>query len=229
MVLDDYQIWKCSDPFTGELEFFTCAAKKHTANTHRLVCDLNRSPDEKAFHDQDYFGNNVFKLGQEFTDSEKKGFIQAFWHPYHNEVEKSVKELDQENPGKILIVDYHNTSGDHPLNTEHEFMPSMVISDLDGTTMPKKEMELMKQEIEKRLPLRVEIDAIYHGGFDIRWFADIPKRHNLQSKLYCLQLEYNLDFIHNPISRQKDRKAKEIMETAINNAIETIYESLPSG
>jgi hypothetical protein len=133
----------------------------------------------------------------------------------------------KKNPGKILIVDYHNTSGDHPLNSQHEFMPSLVISDRDGTTMPKKSMELMKQEIEKRLPLKVEIDEIYHGGFDIKWFSEIPKRQKLKSKLYCVQLEYNLDFIHNPLSKKIDREAKKIMETALNDAIETVYDFLP--
>ena len=59
--LTDYEIWRCSDPYTDQLSEFTCASIHHVAKVNRLVCDLNRAPHiDKAFRETDFFGNDAF-------------------------------------------------------------------------------------------------------------------------------------------------------------------------
>ncbi len=237
--LTDYEIWKCSDPFTNELKEFTCAAKKIIAKTHRLVCDLNRAPNyTDCFHTKDFFGRNVFVPGKSFTKAEKTKLLTEHWWPFHEKIEKEVLEMDKKEPGVILIVDYHNTSGDHPLGTERGYMPSFVISDLDGVVdkntgktingkmLPKKYLKILKKDLESRLPVPVETNKIYHGGFDMQWYLNLAENLGLKSKLYAIQVEYNLDFIANPITKKIDRQALQTMQTALNGAIETMYRAM---
>jgi N-formylglutamate amidohydrolase len=185
-------------------------------------------PRRNGFPRNRFFREECFKEGAKYTPDEKQDFLKRFWWPFHNDVEKSVLELDQKDEKKIFIIDYHNTSGDHLLGPDQKFMPAMVISNLYGTTFPQNSLYQLKTEIEKRLPIPVVLNDIYHGGFDIQWFSQISERKKIQSNLYCIQIEYNLDFIHNPLSHGVDLRAKKIMETALNEAIEVVYDSLPS-
>ena len=179
IALSDYEIWKCSDPFTGDLEQFTCASFKHVATTHRLICDFNRRPEPKyAFHEEDFFGRTVFKPGQEFSHGEKQELIDKHWFPYHKEILESVKTLDQEGHEIILIIDYHNTSGDHPLSQHHEYMPSIVLSNLgeefDGhgakVSVPAMCLQFLAEKISTHLEVGVEINTVFKGGFNTVWF-----------------------------------------------------------
>ena len=239
--LTDFEIWKCSDPFTSELKDFTCAAKKHIAKTHRLICDLNRAPDPTdCFHTKDFFGRSVFKPGKGLSQAEKKQLIRDHWYPFHEAVEQSIVELDKTDPGVILVVDYHNTSGDHPLGADKRYMPGFILSDLDGTVdantgkvvngklLPKKYLKKLKENLEDQIHIPVETNEIYHGGFDMKWYLSLKERLNLKSKLYAVQIEYNLDFIVNPITQKLDKKALSTMQKALNKALEKTYQSMTS-
>jgi formiminoglutamase len=237
IALTDYEIWKFGDPLTDKISEFTSAASIHLGPNHRLLCDQNRSPEiEKTFRDEDFFGRPIFKPGQAPTNTEKEELIKKYWWPFHCQVADSVKKLDQENPGKILIIDYHNTAGDHPLNEHHDYMPSMIISNLgqhyhgtrendeDVISMPGKHMRFLSQAIEAQLPLHVEVNKVYRGGYNTRWFSDLQKE--VESEVYTVQIEYNLDYVHNPISRTIDEEALKTMQTALNQAIEMLYDQL---
>jgi len=237
--LTDYEIWKCSDPFTDNLDEFTCAHKKHIAQVHRLVCDFNRAPStEDAFRDRDFFGRKVFHEGAEYSESEKKEFLQKHWHPFHDEILKSIRELDKETSDPILIIDYHNTSGDHPLGGGKSYMPSLVVSNLGKSnngakknkgslvSIPGKYLQRFKQEVTSQIPLWIEINGVYCGGYDTKWISELRSELKLESKLYCFQIEYNLDFIANPLSKKIDHDALHILQKALNEAIVAVYEDL---
>jgi N-formylglutamate amidohydrolase len=239
MLLTDKQIWKCSDPFTGELVDFTCARFLHKAPNHRLICDQNRAPTtRKAFSTTDFYGNKVFRKGKSFGIVEKYDLLEQYWHPYHDYILESIYELDKEGAEVILFVDYHNTANDHPINKKRDYMPSFVLSNLGTRMMGKKNkthprisipstyLRYLKKEITTRLPMTVELNVIYKGGFNMQWIADINKRKDINAKVYGIQLEYNLQFVKNPLSGRVDRKAMAIMQKALNEAIRVTYERI---
>ena len=240
IALTDYEIWKCSDPFTDELDEFTVAYDKHIATTHRLICDLNRASDTaQAFHDKDFFGHSVFHRGKGFTEREKKSFLKKHWKPYHDKIAKSVKALDKENPPLILLVDYHNTSGDHTLDNRGAYMPSMVVSNLGKfqqldhleaeealVTMPDEILAFFAKDLESRLPLGVEMNDIFHGGYNLRWYQQLPKLLNLKTPLFAVQFEYNLDLVVNPLTRNIDYAALRVMQEKVNESLEQLYFAL---
>ncbi|MDP4008782.1 MAG: N-formylglutamate amidohydrolase [Candidatus Peregrinibacteria bacterium] len=238
LALNEYEIFKFSDPFTGDLADFTCASFKHAAGVHRLVCDLNRAPNiHDAFHSHDFFGRKVFKDGFEFTVEEKKINLEKYWWPFHNEIIDSIFKLEEEDNSVILLVDLHNTSGDHPIGATGKYMPSVIISNLgkgtegqeEGSSLcsiPMKHLSFFKEHISKKLHVEVDMNTIYKGGYNIIWTKQLREELKLNAKLYAVQIEYNLDYVFNPISKKIDRDAMHIMYRAFNSAIQELYERL---
>lgn len=237
--LSDYEIWKCSDPYTGDLDEFTCPSFKHTADVNRLVCDYNRAPNaQDAFREKDFFGRDVFNTDQELTNAEKEDHLQKFWHPFHREIADSVLELDNGENDVILIVDYHNTAGDHALNQHHDYMPSFVLSNLGleftaekdehhpVISMPPEYVMHLKDVLQSELGIAVEVNTVYHGGYDLTWFAHLGDVLNTRAKIYSVQIEYNLDHIFNPISRVFDKDALSLMQVSLNESLISLYEAI---
>ena len=225
---------------TSQLKEFNCVSKKMISQSHRLLCDLNRdSKDGDCFRTKDFFGRRAFRPGKSFLQKEKKELLNKYWNPFHEKIEKELLALDKKNPKCLLLVDYHNTSGDHPLGEEKKYMPGFVLSNLDGQMdektgkpingqlFPAKYLKNFKDRLEARLEISVEINKIYHGGFHMRWCTELAKKLNLKSRLYAFQIEYNLDFVVNPITREIDKKALGIMQTALNRVLGEVYEKLP--
>lgn len=239
IALTDYEIWKCSDPYTGQLSEFNCAAFKHAARVHRLVCDLNRAPNiENAFREVDFFGRKIFNKGKEFTDTEKQGLLMKYWHPFHQEIIENIYKLDDGENEIILLIDYHNTSGDHALNQDREYMPSMIFSNLGVEvtgkkdtshpvlSIPHKYVEHLAHSVSQNLGVGVEINTVFHGGYNLFWYAHLRNILKTKAKIYAIQIEYNLDLIFNPISKSTDKKALNMMQKALNKGIISMYEEL---
>lgn len=237
--LSDYEIWKCSDPYTDDLDEFTCSSFKHTADVNRLVCDYNRAPNiQDAFREKDFFGRTVFNTDQELTNAEKKDHLQKLWHPFHREIADSVLELDNSENDVILIVDYHNTAGDHALNQHHDYMPSFVLSNLGleftaekdehhpVISMPAEYVMYLKDVIQSELGIAVEVNTVYHGGYDLSWFVHLEDVLNTRAKIYSIQIEYNLDHVFNPISRVFDAEALRLMQVGLNESLISLYEAI---
>ncbi len=234
IALCDYEIWKCSDPLTDRLKEFSCAKYIQKAKTHRLVCDLNRPPNELAFHNHDFFGRPVFKKGKKFSKKEKSLILKEYWLPYHEKLEKKIQEIDSKTKNPLLVIEYHNTSGDHPLNQQHEYMPGFVLSNLGEPitgrktkkyphiSAPAKLLKFLQKEITKTMNVRVEINEIYEGGYNTSWLSKLDTKN----PLYTIQIEYNLDFVANPISKHTDLKALHLMQTALNKALIKLYRTL---
>ena len=237
-VLTDYEIWRCSDPYTDKLDEFTCTSFKHTANISRLVCDLNRAPNTNdAFREFDFFGKRVFKDSQEFTTNEKENLLMKYWYPFHQAIVDDIQRLDDGENEVILLIDYHNTAGDHALNGNNDYMTSMILSNLgseeasennEGISIPYKYLMHLRDFISDTLGITVEINRIYRGGYNLYWYTHLKDVLGLKAKIYAIQIEYNLDYVFNPISRTFDKKALQIMQSALNEGIVSMYEKILS-
>ncbi|MBN2096610.1 N-formylglutamate amidohydrolase [Candidatus Peregrinibacteria bacterium] len=234
--LDDKEIWQCSDRFTDELNEFTCLYAKHAAEVNRLVCDMNRAPNaQDAFREFDFYGKRVFNDGKEFTLNEKENLLMQYWYPFHQEIVHSIQGLDEEGAEVILLVDYHNTAGDHALNINNDYMASMILSNLgsedayenqEGVSIPYNYLFELQDFIGEALGISAEINRIYHGGYNLYWYTHLKNILNLKAKIYAIQIEYNLDYVFNPISKIFDRKALEIMQKTLNEGLASMYENI---
>jgi len=72
----------------------------------------------------------------------------------------------------------------------------------------------------------VEVNTVYHGGYNLNWFAHLEDVLNTRAKIYSVQVEYNLDHIFNPISRVFDPEALRIMQEGLNEALISLYEAI---
>jgi len=233
IALNDEQIWKMSDPFTDRLEFFDCAAEKHCAPTHRILSDFNRAPGVGAFREKDFFGNPIFRKNSVFTESEKREILQNNWFPYHEKIIASVQKLENEGAEKILLIDLHNTSGDHALNKKRDYMPALVLSNLGGScgrhpflSFPQKNLTELCDNISQKLKIAVETNYIFHGGYEIMWFSHLPEKLAPRARLFALQIEYNSNLVANPLTRELSETALEDLYRGLDAAIGETYASL---
>jgi len=234
--LTDEQIWECSDPYTNQLDEFTCASAKHTADVSRLACDLNRAPNtHDAFREFDFYGRRVFKDGQNFSKHEKENLLMKYWYPFHQAITDSIQALDNAGNEVILLVDYHNTAGGHALNRNNDYMPSMILSNLgaedtyenyEGLSIPYDYLFELSDFIEDQLDISADLNRIYKGGYNLYWYTHLKDILNLNAKIYAIQIEYNLDYVFDPVTRKFDEKALENLQYCLNQGLEYMYNSI---
>ncbi|MBU1018062.1 N-formylglutamate amidohydrolase [Patescibacteria group bacterium] len=234
--LSGEEIWRCSDRFTDELNEFTCPYAKHTAEVNRLVCDMNRAPNtEYSFREFDFYGQKVFEDDRELTVNEKENLLMQYWYPFHQEIVHSIQELDKDGAEVILLVDYHNTAGDHALNSNNDYMTSMIFSNLgsedayenqEGLSIPYDYLFELQNFIDEGIGISAEINRIYKGGYNLYWYTHLKNILNLNAKIYAIQIEYNLDYVFNPISQTFDRKALGLIQESLNRGLEAMYNKI---
>ncbi len=233
--LSDEEVWRCSDRFTDELNEFTCPHAIHTSEVNRLACDMNRAPNtQDAFREFDFYGNQAFNDGQELGVNEKENLLMQYWYPFHQEIVQSIQDLDKEGSEVILLVDYHNTAGDHALNKNNDYMASMILSNLGsedahesrGLSIPYEYLFDLDDFISDELGISVEINRIYKGGYNLYWYTHLKDILNINAKIYAIQIEYNLDYVFNPIGKTFDKKALKTMQKALNDGLASTYEKI---
>ncbi len=234
--LSSEDIWRCSDRFTDELNEFICPYARHTAEVNRLVCDMNRAPNPRdAFREFDFYTNKAFKDGQEFSVNEKENLLMQYWYPFHREVVHSIRELDDDGAELILLVDYHNTAGDHALNSNNDYMTSMILSNLgsedayenqEGISIPYNYLFELQDFIDDRLGISAEINRIYRGGYNLYWYTHLKNILNLNAKIYAMQIEYNLDYVFDPVEQTLDRQALSLIQEVLNEGLEMVYHKI---
>ncbi len=234
--LTDYEIWKCSDPYTDQLDEFTCTASQHKADVNRLICDMNRAPNAyDAFRTFDFYGRKAFKDGEGFSTNEKENLLMKHWYPFHQGIIDSIQNLDSQGYETILLVDYHNTAGDHALNKNQDYMSSMILSNLGseqgrgnnkGLSIPHEYLYDLSNHIEKNLGISTEINKIYRGGYNLYWYTHLREMLNIKAKIFALQIEYNLDYVFNPITKKFDEDALNVMQKSINDGLVGIYDKI---
>lgn len=239
MLLSEEDLWRCSDPFTKETAQHPRAHSIHIAKHHRLLGDLNRAPTpETAFRQKDFYGNKIWREGEEPDELEKTELLHKNWFTHYDEIEKSVRELIHRGHKKILFIDHHNTLFDHPIHGTHEYMPAIVISNYGSrnrgarirnrgqTSAPAGAMKIFQKAIKEETGFAAEINQVYRGGYSVEWVGQIAKELDPKITVYGIQLEYNLGFIHNPLSGYNDHKALALLRDKLNKSINKFAECL---
>jgi len=242
MKLSPEQIWRCSDPFTKETCQYPRAHAIYVSKNHRLLGDLNRPPTaDTAFQTEDFYGNSVWKKGKELSQLEKAELLGRYWFPHYEGIVHDMHSLFDAGHKKVLFIDHHNTAVDHPLGKSREYLPSIEISNLgsrhrgaklrsgNATSMPAAAMKVFQKALREETHLGTEVNSIFRGGYGINWVTQHGLEQHSGCKVYAVQLEYNLNLIHNPLSGRNDLQALEKLRDGINKAIDRLTDYLKLG
>jgi len=232
IALSDFEIWQFSDPFTDKTSNFPKAFSIHLAKNHRILGDLNRDRNAKdIFRKKDFYNRNIWKSGKNLTIIEKKKLLNCFWDSFRNSILESFKKASLQKISEILFIDHHNTAIDHPANFE-EYLPPIVLGNFGeintGKKISKKKLsatpqiiQKLKKILQKNFPeLTIELNKTYSGSSIVRFIRDeiMPKFPNI--KINALILEYNLNFIFNPLSQRVDKIALKKITKGFNKSLE---------
>jgi hypothetical protein len=117
-------------------------------------------------------------------------------------------------------------------------MPSFVLSNLgveftglsdkehSMISMPPEYVLFFRDVMSEELGMEVEINTVYSGGNDLVWFSKLEKTLQTQAKIFSIQIEYNLDYLFNPISRRFDKQAMTMMHKAMNTSLIQLYKEI---
>ena len=234
--LTDYEIWQMSDPFTDVTAKHPRAFAHHIGQSHRILGDLNRDRDaNKAFRKTDFYGRQIWKKDKILSKKEKEDFLKLEWDGFREGIKESFMQMQKEGYKKVLFIDHHNTSADHPAGKEAQYMPPIMIANLGKENTGLKDECALSSSVEvtqsfysfleKEFPyLSIELNTIYKGSNTIRWITKEVQTQVPELEICALLLEYNLGFIYNPISRKKDREAETKLTKGINQAISNLIE-----
>jgi N-formylglutamate amidohydrolase len=233
--LSDFELWQMHDPFTSETCSYPEAYSVHRAKNHRLLGDLNRDRNaEDIFKGNDFYGRKIWKDDKGLVAQEKEELLKEFWDPFRNSIRESFSEMKKAGFKKILFIDHHNTATDHPAN-HGLYLPPINLGNYGDSEGNLNEVSLSASpEIMKafqasllaELPeLTIEMNTVYKGSSLVRFIRDEIQPEFPNFEIHSILLEYNLNFIFNPLSKKVDEDAKNKLVEGVNKSIHSLVEN----
>lgn len=239
IALSDYEIWRFGDPFTDETAQHPDAFAVITSKASRVLCDVSHGPRPvKPFRDRSFYGKPIFKPGQEFSKEERAKFLQQHAKVYRRKIRTAVESLVNSGEKKIVLIDHHNTASEHPVGATGDYMPLITFGnggvhdtgkeadDDEVYSCPAEVLKTMQKVFKKQTTFPAEINHIYRQSHTIRWLMNDVAPQYADVEFYGIFIEYDLSFIHNPLSRYNDEKAKHVLHTAINACVDAALNEL---
>jgi N-formylglutamate amidohydrolase len=228
LLLDEYQIWQFGDPFIDE----TCQHPQAHAiligESNRLVQDPARPHmTHDMYHTHTFYGQKIYKDSCEFTEAERAQYREKYAASYIRRLDKAVQELVDRGEKKILVIDHHNTAGDHRVGQTGQYMPVITFcSSLDESVgvsaAPEEMVKNMQRAFTDKTGLSAEINHVYSSSNISRYVRDTLAGRHEDVQINCVFIEYNLSLIHNPLTRKSDTEAILKMRDAINASIDAV-------
>ncbi len=239
VALSEYEVWRMGDPFTGFTSKHYAAFDHIKGDANRILCDLSQGENPTlAFRETDFYGNEVFKEGLEFSEEERVLFLRKYAKAYRSKILKSLKKAHKAGIKQILFVDHHNTASDHPVSRTGTYMPAITVSNGGKRTSGKYDpdterllscppdyLQTFKEKFEAHTSFTAEINCVYKQSHTIKWLHEEIQPMFPEMKIYCIFLEYDLNLIHNPLSRRNDHLAKALLRNNINRSLDAIIET----
>ena len=204
------EILTLTDWYTDEL-FFCADSTLIKAEFSRVFCDVERFSEDKE-EVMAKFGMGVFyeraedgSLMRNLDKDLKKGFLEKYYWPHHNRLEKAVED-QIENSGKALIVDCHSFPS-VPLArdlSQAKDRPDFNIG-TDDFHSPKHLVDYSKEFFESR-GYSVGIDWPYSGSI-------VPMKYYKKNKaVQSMMLEVNRALYLEEPTNQKSQNFQFIQE-----------------
>jgi len=183
-----------SDPFVIELyDLGDKVQRVIKTDIARAFVDLNRSQEDLPPINPDgliksatCYDKPIYSKGKEPDDSLRTLLIQLYYLPYHNTIQKSIKELDLK-----LCLDCHSMASVAPNispDGNKKLRPKFCISNNDGQTSSQEMIDLLASCISESFEIdrdEISINDPFHGGYITKTYGNKP--------LPWIQIEMNRD------------------------------------
>jgi len=183
-----------SDPFTMDL--YDLGDKvQHVIKTNiaRAFVDLNRSLQDMPPDNPDGLIKNmtchrkpIYTEGQEPNENLRNLMIELYYHPYHKNIQKSLKEFDLQ-----LCLDCHSMASYAPSispDGNNGKRPVFCLSNNDGQTSSQEMLGLLADSISESFSIdrdEISLNDPFHGGHITRTYGNNP--------IPWIQVEMNRD------------------------------------
>lgn len=161
------------------------------ANYSRYVVDLNRPLDDKPLYpgqtkislcpDKTFDGQDIYKDGKAPDDKEIAERVKKYWKPYHDELEKQIERVKEQN-GYAIVYDAHSICSKVPRLFEGT-LPDLNLGTAGGNSCSKGMAQAAFDAAQKSLYSAV-LDGRFVGGYITRHYGDPANNiHALQMEL----------------------------------------------
>lgn len=199
------------------------------ANISRWVIDLNRDPQSKPLYNDgriitalcpatDFKGESIYVDGREQVDGrEVKRRLEAYYEPYHKQIEKKLLQLKQRF-GKVLLWECHSIR--QMVTTIYpEKFPDLILGDADGKSAGKVLSETALKELRKS-KLNLSHNHPFKGGYITRHFGH-PELNQ-----HALQLEMTkVNYMDDAEKKYEPRRAEKI-RTVLQRTFESLIKKM---
>ena len=200
LALSPAQIMDAVDHGTAEIFSGLPAATVISAQFSRLVCDLNRNPDNTGpkgiVAKTDYHGREIFKPGMYPDEQTIRQWVQTCFRPYHEALAKAIRQ-----EGIIGLFDCHSLNGTGPSDAPDAGRQRRDViisnngdpsgdtgSDLGEITCPPSVVKIVQSAFE-HAGFSTAVNNPYKGGFiTVNYGLQLVQRGK-----FGLQIEMNQD------------------------------------
>lgn len=182
-----------SDPFVIELyDLGDKVSRVVKTDIARAFVDLNRAPDDFAPQNPDgliksvtCYQKPIYNKGQEPDQSLRNSLIEKYYTPYHDAIQKSMKELDLQ-----FCFDCHSMASMPPniAPDSNKKRPVFCLSNRDGSSAPDELVEHLADCISDCYSVKrsdISINDPFHGGYITKYHGNNP--------VPWIQIEMNRD------------------------------------
>ncbi len=182
-----------SDPFVIELyDIGGEVSRVIKTDIARAFVDLNRAPDDFAPKNPDgliksvtCYQKPIYYKGKEPDENLRETLIQKYYNPYHDALQKSMKELDLQ-----FCFDCHSMASVAPniAPDGNKKRPAFCLSNRDGDSAPNEAVEVLADCISDCYGVKrsdVSINNPFHGGYITKFHGNNP--------VPWIQIEMNRD------------------------------------
>ncbi len=160
------------------------------ANYSRFVIDLNRPPDNAALYPGHgtgllpthcFDGTPLYLEGMQPNEQEERARLQRYWQPYHERLNKTLKEI-RNRFGYAILLDSHSMRGEVPTLFDGK-LPDLNLGTYRGASAHPDLISATYSVLSSSSGYTSVLDGRFQGGYITRNYGR-PKEG-----IHALQLE----------------------------------------
>jgi formiminoglutamase len=190
------------------------------ANYSRFVVDLNRPADDQPlyttattglFPDTLFDGTPLFETEKSPTAQQRQTYLDQIWHPYHDKIQTTLAELQQQF-GYALLFDAHSIASHVPRLFDGQ-LPDLNL----GTNQGQSCAPAIQQAIETYCAAQNSwvVNGRFKGGYITRAYGQ-PDHHWHALQLELAQCNYMEETAPFPWREEKAAALLPVLENLIN-------------
>lgn len=197
-----------------------------TANYSRWVVDLNRDPNSKPLYSDGriitalcpattFLGEPIYMDERaEVEIPEVKRRVELYFKPYHQQLEKLLKETKKKF-GKVLLWDCHSIRQYVPTIYKEKF-PDLILGDNDARSASPELIEAAKTTLGHG-PYSVSHNHPFKGGYITRHYGK-PDLHQFALQLEMSKINY-MDDQEKKYDRDRSDKMRKLLKSVFEKLI----------